>query len=222
MRCQLITMTAITKNSVIPFGKDAGASIPTMRNQRRRKPATMPVHYHRIAITLHWLIAVLLLGQFLFGWYLGDVPRNTPERGFFINLHKSTGLLIGLLILLRIVWRLTHTPPPLPASTPRWQRRAANISHGVLYACMLLMPLSGYLASNFSKYGVKLFNMVRLAPWGSDDKVIYAFFNQTHKLTALVLGAFVLLHILAVLKHQLIDRDNLISRMWPRATRPPF
>jgi cytochrome b561 len=218
----LIAVVAATENSVIPFGPDAGISIPTMRNQRRRKSATMPTHYNRTAITLHWIIAALLLGQFLFGWYLGDVPRNTPERGLFINFHKSTGIVIGLLIVLRIVWRLTHTPPPLPASTPQWQRRAARISHGVLYACMLLMPLSGYLASNFSKHGVKLFNMVRLAPWGSDDKVIYTFFNQTHKLTALVLGAFVILHILAVLKHQLIDRDNLISRMWHRPTRSPF
>lgn len=181
--------------------------------------AARSAQYNRTAITLHWLVAVLLLGQFLFGWYLGDVPRNTPERGILINLHKSTGILIGLLILLRIIWRLTHAAPPLPASTPRWQQRAACISHGVLYASMLLMPLSGYLASNFSKHGVKLFNMVRLAPWGSDDKVIYGFFNQTHKLTALVLAAFVVLHVLAVIKHQLIDRDNLISRMWPRGPR---
>ncbi|GAA4014651.1 cytochrome b [Actimicrobium antarcticum] len=179
----------------------------------------MDLHYTRTAKFLHWLIALLLISQFAFGYWLDEIPRGTPDRGFFINLHKSTGIVIGLLIILRIVWRLLHTPPALPSSTPRWQQRAAAASHFVLYACMLLMPLSGYLASNFSKHGVKLFNAVRLAPWGSDDKLLYTIFNQTHQVTAVLLAAFVGLHILAVLKHQLIDRDHLLSRMLPRSSR---
>jgi len=169
--------------------------------------------FTRTAIVLHWLIALLLLGQFAFGLLLDDIPRNTPARGYYINLHKSTGLLIGLLIVLRIGWRLRHPPPP-PLPMPAWQRRAAAASHFGLYACMVLMPLSGYLASNFSKHGVKFFNLVRLAPWGSDDKALYAFFNGTHGVTAVVLATLVVLHVLAVLKHTLVDRDRLLGRMW--------
>jgi cytochrome b561 len=173
--------------------------------------------FTRTAIVLHWLIAVLLIGQFAFGWLLGEIPRNTPARGFWTNQHKSVGLVIGLLILLRIVWRLRHAPPPaLPMA--RWQRLAADASHLAMYACMVVMPLSGYLASNFSKHGIKLFNAVRLAPWGSDDKLLYAVFNQTHKVTAVVFAVLIGVHLLAVLKHVLIDRDRLLSRMWGRAT----
>lgn len=184
-----------------------------------RQPAgtpSAPGRFTRTAIVLHWLIAVLLLGQFGFGWWLDEIPRNTPERGFWINQHKSAGLVIGLLIVLRIVWRLRHAPPPaLPM--PAWQRRAADASHLALYACMVLMPLSGYLASNFSKHGIKLFNAVRLAPWGSDDKLLYAIFNQTHKVTAVVFAVLIGIHLLAVVKHALIERDGLLSRMWVRA-----
>jgi cytochrome b561 len=175
----------------------------------------MDLRYDRTARVLHWIIAALLIGQFVFGWWLGEVPRNTPARGYYVNLHKSAGLLIGLLILLRLVWRFMHTAPALPNTVPRWQRRLAASSHLGLYLCMVLMPLSGYLASNFSKYGVKFFNTVSLPPWGSDDKQLYALFNQTHKTTALVLATLVVLHLLAALKHGL-QRDGVIHRMWIR------
>ena len=175
----------------------------------------MEARYNRTARLLHWLIAVLLIGQFAFGWWLSDVPRNTPERGYFVNLHKSTGILIGLLIVLRVVWRVLHSAPPLPATVARWQRGLAKASHLGLYVCMVLMPLSGYLGSNFSKHGVKFFNTVLLPPWGSDDKLLYAVFNQTHKVTAVVLLGLVVLHVLAATKHGL-RRDGVISRIWLR------
>ena len=171
--------------------------------------------FTRTAIVLHWLVALMLIGQFALGWLLDEIPRNTPERGFWINQHKSIGLVIGLVILLRIVWRLRHAPPP-PLPMPLWQQRAADASHLAMYACMVLMPLSGYLASNFSKHGIKLFNTVALAPWGGDDKLLYAILNQTHKVTAVVFALLIGLHLLAVVKHALIDRDGLLSRMWVR------
>jgi cytochrome b561 len=172
--------------------------------------------YTGTAIALHWLIAVLLLGQFVFGLMLEDIPRGTPARGYYVNLHKSSGIVIGLLILLRLGWRLTHTPPPLPAAMPSWQRHAARLSHAALYLCMLALPLSGYLASNFSRHGVKFFNLVRWAPWGPDDKTLYALFNGIHHRAALLLALFVAVHVLAVAKHMLFDRDGLLLRMWPR------
>jgi cytochrome b561 len=178
--------------------------------------ATTDTRYTGTAIVLHWLIALLLLGQFAFGLMLENIPPGTPARGYYVNLHKSSGILIGILILLRLAWRLTHRPPPLPASMPPWQRQAARLSHVALYLCMLALPLSGYLASNFSKYGIKFFNIVRWAPWGPDDKTLYAVFNGAHRLAALLLALLVAVHVLAVAKHMLIDRDGLLLRMWPK------
>src|SRR6266496_487235 len=71
-----------------------------------------PDRYTGVAIALHWLLAALVLGQIAFGWYLQEVPRGTPARTVYVNLHKSTGLTIGVLILFRLYWRLTHKPPP--------------------------------------------------------------------------------------------------------------
>lgn len=175
-----------------------------------------PASYTGTAIALHWLVALLLLGQYAFGLALDDIPRGTPARGYYVNLHKSVGILIGLLILLRIGWCLAHKPPPLPAGMAPWQRRAAWFSHAALYACMLALPLSGYLASNVSRHGIKFFNTLRWAPWGPDDKALYAFFNGAHHLAALLLALLVGLHLLAVAKHSFVDRDRLLLRMWPR------
>ena len=87
-----------------------------------------PTRYTRTAMTLHWLIAAVVLAQIAFGWYLQLVPRETPDRTIFVNFHKSTGLVIGLLIVFRLAWRLTHTPPPLPESMPAWERSAARVN----------------------------------------------------------------------------------------------
>jgi cytochrome b561 len=167
------------------------------------------------AIVLHWLIAALLFGQIAFGWFLESIPRGIPLRGFYVNLHKSTGLTLALLILVRILWRLTHPAPLLPVFMPAWERVAARWTHWALYACMLLMPVSGYVASNFSKYGVKLFNVMTLPPWGIDDHRIYAVFNTTHVITSYLFVTLIALHLLGALRHAL-HRDGVVARMWPR------
>ena len=176
----------------------------------------MEARYTRTAMLLHWLVALLLLGQFAFGWYLETIPRGVPARGYFVNLHKSTGLLIGLVILVRLGWRLTHAPPPLPASVPPWQQQAAAASHYLLYLLMLVMPLSGYVASNFSRFGIHFFNTVKLAPWGIDSKLVYGIFNQLHIVSSWLLLALVIVHVLAALKHLLVNHDSVFSRMLPQ------
>lgn len=175
----------------------------------------MHSRYDRTARVLHWLMAVLLVGQFVFGWWLGDIPRNTPARSFYVNLHKSTGLLIGLLIMLRLAWRFSHAAPALPSFMSRTQQWLAKASHSGMYLAMLAIPLSGYLASNFSKYGVKFFNVLLLPPWGSEDKQLYAVFNQMHKVAAALLLLLVGLHVLAAIQHGL-RRDGIFLRIWLR------
>ena len=172
----------------------------------------MPLRYTTTAKVLHWLIGLALIGQIGFGWYLGEIERGTAARSVIVNLHKSIGLTLGVLILLRLLWRLRHPPPPFPDRLPPWQRVMARTSHIALYVCMVLMPLSGYIASNFSRWGVKYFG-IALSPWGPDSPTIYAFFNGTHRLTSYVLVALICLHVIAAMGH-LVAGDGVFKRMW--------
>ncbi len=172
--------------------------------------------YTRTAMLLHWLIALAIVAQIGFGWYLQQIPRRTPDRTLYVNYHKSTGMLIGLLILARLAWRLKHKPPGLPASMPAWERRVARANHVLLYTCMIIMPLAGYTASNFSKFGVNFFNAVQLPPWGVDDRSFYAFFNGLHVATSYVFVALIALHLLAAMKHAIFPRHGILRRMLPR------
>ena len=175
--------------------------------------------YGRISILLHWLIGLALLGQIAFGFLLDEIaPRNTPARAGVINLHKSIGIMLGLFIVARLAWRVLHAPPPWPASMAAWQRRAAELGHRALYACMILMPLSGYVASNFSKHGIRFFGTA-LKPWGPDLPQVYAVFNALHIVTAFVFCALIVGHMLAALWHVMIDHDAVFARIWPGTTR---
>ena len=143
------------------------------------------------------------------------------ELYVIIQVGQTIGVLetIGLLILVRLFWRLRHPAPPLPLSLPAWERRAARASHFALYACMLIMPAAGYLASNFSKFGVNYFNAVLFPPWGIDDRRIYAVFNTTHVVTSYVFVTLIVIHVLAALRH-LYLRNGIFRRMWPARASP--
>jgi cytochrome b561 len=174
--------------------------------------------YTAVAVLLHWLIALCLFGQIAFGWFLETIPRGTPLRGPYVNIHKSTGIILGVLILIRLVWRLAHRSPDYPAFVAQWERLASKVTQFLLYTCMLVMPLSGYVASNFSKYGVKFFNSVLLPPWAPEDKAIYAALNTTHVVTSYLLVALIVLHLLGALRHA-FRRDGIIGRMWTGGAR---
>ena len=131
--------------------------------------AGAPGRYTWQAITLHWLLALLIIGMLWLGFSLEDIPRNTPARAFYVNLHKSIGVLVLLLALLRLAWRARHKAPAPLAGTPRWQARAAGWSHGLLYLFTLVQALSGYLGSAFGKYGVKFFSLP-VSQWGWESK----------------------------------------------------
>jgi cytochrome b561 len=183
-----------------------------------RKDVCMEVvRYGRTAILLHWVIGLALLAQIAFGFSLDAIaPRGTPARAFTVNLHKSFGIVLAVLIAARLIWRWAHRPPALPSAMPAWQRSAALWWHRALYACMVLMPLAGYVASNFSKHGVKFFGII-LPPWGPDLPAVYAFFNGMHIATAFVFCVLIVGHVLMAVKHALIDHDAVFSRMWPWA-----
>jgi cytochrome b561 len=143
-----------------------------------------------------------------------DVPKDPPGvRAWWFNLHKSIGISLAVLVVLRVLWRLGHPGPSLPGTLPRMQRIAAAVTHWALYACMLVMPLSGYLGSSFSGYPIKYFGSA-LPHWGWEWPAAKAFLSSVHLAAAWFLAALIALHVVAALWHAL-RRDGLFSRMWP-------
>jgi len=169
--------------------------------------------YDRVAAWLHWGIGALLLAEIAFGLLLDEIaPRGTPARAGVINLHKSVGIVIGVLIVVRIAWRLRHAPPAWPATMSLRRQRAAHLGHVLLYACMVVAPLAGYLGSNFSKFGVRFFG-ITLAPWGPDWPAAYTLLVGVHDASTYLLLALVVGHVAMALEHALIERDGVFARV---------
>ncbi|QQC65611.1 cytochrome b [Paraburkholderia ginsengisoli] len=169
--------------------------------------------YAGVQIALHWLIALGILGLLAVGFYMVGLPKGLPVKATIINLHKSLGLTVFLLVLLRIVALAAYNRPPLPPMRA-WQRAAARITQGLLYVAMIVMPLAGYLGSSFNRFGTRFWG-IPLPKWGWDDPHLRKLFFGIHEVAAYVLIALIVLHVAGALKHQWIDRDNLLARMWP-------
>lgn len=178
--------------------------------------AAAPGRYPAPAAVLHWILAALIAMLLATGWYMVDLPRDTPQRAFFFNLHKSLGILAALPIVALMVWRLRHIVPPLPAAMPDWEKRAAVLNHRLFYVLMVVVTVAGYLTSSFSKYGPKLFG-IELPYWGWDDATLRGYFVAVHRGAALVFAVLIAVHIGAALKHLVWDKDGVFQRMFPRA-----
>ena len=175
-------------------------------------PADAGGRYTRVAIALHWLIALLVIVQFAWGWWMQEIPKQPAgPRVDAFNLHKSVGMTILALMVLRILWRVGHPPPPLPAM-PVWQARAAGLTHVLLYAALVIQPLAGYLGSEFSGYPVKYFG-ITLPGWAGKNAALKDLLSAVHLATSWVIAAAVAVHVAAALKHALVDRDGLLARM---------
>lgn len=168
--------------------------------------------YTRTAIGLHWLVAAMVLAMLGIGWYMADLPEGALRSGL-IQLHKTIGISIFLLMLFRLGWRFMFRPPPL-VTPPPWQSKLARLNHGVLYFVLFVQPLSGYLSSSFSGYRTRYFGL-GLPHWGWKDEGLNAIFNTIHQYSARVLALLILLHVFGALTHLLIYRDSVVRRMMP-------
>jgi len=173
--------------------------------------------YTRTAIVLHWLIAGIVVAQIALGWWMQEIPKDpVGPRVNAYNLHKSIGLTVMALMVIRLAWRATHAPPRQLAM-PAWQASAARWNHGLLYACLLVQPLTGYVGSAVSGYPVRYFGIV-LPAWALKSVPLKDALSVAHQVTSWILVAAIVLHVAAAIKHQWIDRDDLMQRMgWPRA-----
>jgi cytochrome b561 len=167
--------------------------------------------YTATAVVLHWVIAALLIAEFAHGWWMQEIPKvPTGVRASAFNVHKSVGLLLLALALIRLGWRIAHRPPALPP-LPRWQALAAQTNHALLYATMFVLPLSGYLGSVFSGYPILWFGW-RLPSWGHADTAIKDLMSVVHLSSSWILLVCLTLHVLGTVKHT-IAGDRVMARM---------
>jgi cytochrome b561 len=167
--------------------------------------------YTRTAVLLHWMIAALLFAEFAHGWWMQEIPKQPPGiRADAFNMHKSVGLLLLALVLVRLGWRLAHRPPVL-LPVARWQAVLARSNHVLLYGMMVAMPLSGYLGSVFSGYPIKWFGLI-LPAWGWADPAIKELMSSVHLATSWILLASTSLHVAGTIKHA-IAGERVMARM---------
>ena len=191
------------------------------------------LRYTRTAVFLHWLIGLGILCMFVLGWYMTDLPKEGPKattfdlfnlgiyswqsaepitpRNLYFNLHKSIGITLLALIILRIIWRLRHEPPSLLASLKVWEKKLANLGHRLLYLLMIAVPLSGLIMAISGKYGVKWFG-IPVVP-AVENKAVRETFVDVHEIIGIILLIVIVVHVLGALKHHFIDKDDSLKRM---------
>lgn len=180
----------------------------TLQEQRLSERYSTP------AIFFHWILAILIPALIGLGWYMMSV-EDDPASGWLFDLHKSLGIAVAMLVVLRIVWRLGHIPALLPKAVPSWQAHAARLGHKVLYLLMVLMPVTGYLGASFSKDGVAFFG-IPTPQWASPNHALQEQFFTVHSALAWALVIVIAVHILGALKHLWSDKDGVFQRMWPK------
>ena len=171
----------------------------------------IPAQYTRTAVALHWAVAGLVITLLAMGWIMTDMA-SSPTKLQVVTWHKWGGITVLALFFVRSVWRLTHpVPPPLPMA--RWQQRAAGIMHALLYAMLLVQPLTGWLFSSAAGRQVVYLNLIPLPNLVARNPALGAVFKDIHGNGAALLTAIVGLHALAALKHHFVDRDDTLRRM---------
>ena len=180
-------------------------------------PAVTPKRYSATAIALHWVLGVVIVAVFGVGLYMANLPFS-PLRLKLYNWHKWTGMTLLDLSVFRLIWRVTHRPPALPGqiavAMPTWQHHVHHATHTALYILFFAVPLLGWAYSSAVGFPIVLFGVLPLPDFVAADKAMAAFLKPLHLATAFALIGLALLHAAAALKHQFIDRDGLISRMW--------
>lgn len=174
--------------------------------------------YTGFAIALHWLLAVAILTAFGVGLYMTGLGMS-PAKLKLINWHKWAGVSILFLSAVRLLWRLTHRPPALPASIeramPAWQKVAHHGTHWLMYVLFFAVPLIGWAYSSARGYPIVWFGVLPLPDFVPVDKALAEAIKPWHGLAAFALIGLVGLHVAAALKHHFIDRDGLLLRMRP-------
>lgn len=174
--------------------------------------------YTRTAIILHWLIAFLIIGQIIGGVYMHELDPGDQKYTFY-QLHKSFGIVVLLLTVLRLAWRLIHKAPPLPDGMSALERLISKLTHIAFYLLMIGTPIVGWMMVSASPIAIptKLFKTVSWPdfPGMGRSKELAETFQETHEVMAFALVGLLVLHVAAALKHHFIAKDDILIRMIP-------
>lgn len=184
--------------------------------------------YTSVAIALHWLIALAILAMLVMGLVMTHAKLAPVDKFRLFQLHKSVGLSILMLAAVRLLWRLAHRPPPLPAGMPRWERGAADGTHVLLYVFMIGMPLVGWALVSASPFNIPTL-FFGVVPWphlsflshlpSASKGPVEAVLKLVHAYGAYALIVFIALHAGAALRHYVIKNDDVLQRMVPGLPR---
>lgn len=168
--------------------------------------------YSPVARFLHWTTAALVLFMIPVGFYIANV-ENGPFQDQIYDLHKSVGMLILPLVLIRLAYRLTHPPPPLPADIPMLQQAAAHANHWGLYAMLIAQPIIGWIGTSAYRAPVNFFWLFAWPPIWREDRKFSDFMFQVHGWIGIAITVFVAAHIAAALFHHFVRKDDVLTRM---------
>ena len=170
--------------------------------------------YHWLLRVLHWVMALIILSLIAVGYYMTGLEKNDPSRPTLYMLHKSFGVTIFFLLLIRLSTRLKTTIPPLPETLSRVEKIWARRAHILLYFFMVVIPFTGYLMSTLSGYAVLWFSIPLPILWDKNPDVA-AIMHEFHEIGAYTLLALVFIHVAGVAKHRLYDKkeNDVLPRM---------
>jgi cytochrome b561 len=169
--------------------------------------------YDSVAKSLHWLMALLIIGLWCVGVAAEEMPKG-DLRSQIIGMHKAFGVVVLALVLLRLTWRATHAAPELPLSMPPLERLGAKLGHLALYGLMIAIPLDGILMSQFGGREVNVFGFV-LPVLVEKNDALKGIFKEGHEVLGWTLAAVLAVHVVAALRHRFVLKDDIMQRMLP-------
>jgi cytochrome b561 len=179
--------------------------------------------YSGIAIAIHWLTALAIVAQLVMGWSMTSMKPGSYLQFSLYQWHKSVGMTILALSILRLIWRLLHKPAPLPATMPAWEMRAANASHAFLYVLLIMLPLTGWAVVSASTlniptvlYGVLPLPHLPVLSDLTDKRAAESAIVLVHEIGGWILAILLAGHVGAALRHHFLVHDDVLVRMLPR------
>ena len=168
---------------------------------------------------LHWLIVVLIIAQVILANIAEDLPIGMKKLAMFAR-HKSVGITILSLAVLRLLWRWANPTPALPTTLKPYERMLAGLTHFGLYLLLFAMPLTGWMMTSARGFPVSWFGFLQLPDFVPKNDALYKAMKETHDTLALALYAIVFLHVAAALKHHFVLKDDVLRRMLPFTKKP--
>ncbi len=174
-----------------------------------------PNAYGLVAQLFHWAIVVGIALQYIWAWRADETDSIRLEYQLIVQ-HKSIGMTVLALAILRIGWRLFNRPPALPAGMKRWERLAATFTHWALYGVILMLPISGWIYSSAAGYGAEFYGLLDIPDLVGTSEALEDVFHEIHELLGIALLVLVGVHVAAALQHHFIKKDNVLKRMLPK------